>query len=557
MAHEVKSFETLKSEWRKACSMWRAYPDLFLDTIKDPESNFNLYFYQRMMLRILARNRYVYMTFTRGTAKSFTQILNLFLKCIFYPRAKYFITAPRKEQASKIAKENLDDILTFFPILKNEIDWKESKFEKDYTKVVFLNGSRFDVVQVSNASRGGRRHGGSVEEIVDEVMKKDLFQEVVIPLMANDRQAMCGGVDPNEQAKFQFYITTAGVKQSFAYEKLQEVTQFMKEGKSAMSIGSGYELACMHGQLSEEFINEVRESPTTNPLGFAREYQSTWTGSSENSLVALDDFIDCRVIKTPEWKADTTDKHTSYVLSYDVARAEGSQNASCALTVIKTIDRGDGTFQKFLVNVFTFEGTHFREQALFIKRKVVEFNAKICVIDVNGLGKGLVDYLVTEIDENPAYEVVNDDRYDRYKTENSIPMIFGVTSQSRETKAGDIHNVFMSTIANHGIKMLVSESQAKVLPKYKKMKDEEKKAEELMPFTMTDFLQEEVMNLEYEQSGNNTKVRQISKSIQKDKFSSLEYGIYYIYLEEQKNKTRRTQNVDISGFLLGRKASAI
>lgn len=554
---EVKSFKSLKPEWRKYCSLWRSYPDLFLDHIKDPDSHFNLYFYQRVMLRVLARNRYVYMTFTRGTAKSFTQIMNLFLKCIFFPRAKYFITAPRKEQASKIAKENLDDILTFFPILKHEINWKASKFEKDYTKVVFMNGSRFDVVQVSNASRGGRRHGGSVEEIVDEAMKKDLLQEVVIPMMANDRQAMNGQVDKEgEHHKFQHFITTAGTRQSFAYEKLQEIIGMMKDGKSAFSIGAGYDLACMHGQLDEEFINEVRESPTTNPLGFAREYMSTWTGTSDNSLVSLDDFLESRVLRNAEFKADEKDKQASYVLSYDVARAEGSQNASCALSVIKIIDRGDGTFQKHLVNMFTFEGTHFRSQALFIKQKVNEFKARIVVIDVNGLGKGLVDYLVTEIDENPAYEVVNDDRYDVYKTDNSIPMVFGVSSQTKETKAGDIHNVFMNTISNHGIKMLVSESQAKVLPKFKKMKDEEKKAEELLPFTMIDFLQEEVMNLEYEKSGNNTKVRQISKSIQKDKFSSLEYGIFYIYLLEQKNKTRRTQHADISKFFMGKQASA-
>lgn len=509
------------------------------------------------MLRVLMRNRYVFMSFTRGTAKSFTQILAQVLKCILNPRAKYFICAPRKEQASKIAKDNLDDILTFFPILKNEINWKACKFDKDYTKVVFKNGARFDVVQVSNASRGGRRHGGSVEEIVDEVMKRDLLQEVVIPLMANDRKAMNGEVDPDEQHKFQWYVTTCGTKQSFAYNKMREVESLMLEGKPAYNMGAGYELAVMHDQLDEEFINEVRESPNTNPMGFAREYMSVWTGSSDDSLVSLEDFLECRVLKSPEWKADEKDKQASYVLSYDVARAEGSQNASCALSVIKLVDRGDGTFQKYLVNIFTFEGTHFREQALFLKQKVNEFKARMCVIDINGLGRGLVDYLVTEIDENPAYEVVNDERYDKYKTENSIPMVFGISSQTRDTKAGDIHNVFMNTIANHGIKMLVSESQAKVLPKYKKMKDEEKRADELMPFTMVDFLQEEVMNLEYEQSGNNTKVRQISRSIQKDKFSSLEYGIYYIYLLEQKNKTRRNENVDISNFLMGRKASAI
>jgi len=330
----------------------------------------------------------------------------------------------------------------------------------------------------------------------------------------------------------------------------------MKNKESAFVLGSSYELPTMYGQLDIDFINEIKESPATNPLGFAREYQSVWTGSSENSLVALNDFLECRVLKVPEWRAEDKDKHVSYVLSYDVARAEGSANASCALMVIKLIDRGDGTFQKHLVNIFTFEGTHFRDQALFLKQKVKDYNARILVIDINGLGRGLVDYLVTEIDENPAYEVVNDDRFDKYKTDNSIPMIFGVSSQSKNTKATDIHNVFMATIANKDIKMLISESQAKSLQKYKKIKDEEQKAEELLPFTYTDFLQEEVMNLEYEQSGNSTKVKQISRSIQKDKFSALEYGIYYIYTLEQKNKIRRSENVDVSQFFLAKKASA-
>ena len=77
--------------------------------------------------------------------------------------------------------------------------------------------------------------------------------------------------------------------------------------------------------------------------------------------------------------------------------------------------------------MYSFEGTHFLEQAQFLKKKVNEFKASILCIDSNGLGRGLVDYLVTEIDENPAYEVVNDERYDRYKTPSSIPMVLILT----------------------------------------------------------------------------------------------------------------------------------
>lgn len=56
-------------------------------------------------------------------------------------------------------------------------------------------------------------NGGSVEEIVDEKMKKDYLNEIIIPRMANDRLsayqgATSGGkVDPNEIHKFEWYIS--------------------------------------------------------------------------------------------------------------------------------------------------------------------------------------------------------------------------------------------------------------------------------------------------------------------------------------------------------------
>ena len=36
---------------------------------------------------------------------------------------------------------------------------------KDYVKVEFKNGSRLDVVAARNSARGGRRHGGLLEEV--------------------------------------------------------------------------------------------------------------------------------------------------------------------------------------------------------------------------------------------------------------------------------------------------------------------------------------------------------------------------------------------------------
>lgn len=542
----VSSFESMKPEWRKFASYYRMYPDRFIDLISPPDSKVKLFFYQRMMLRVSFRYQQVFFTMTRGSAKSFTQILALYLKCVMYGDLKLFIAAPTALQAAKISQDNVEDIWKFFPLLQNEVKLKY--FNKDSTKIIFHNGSRLDVVQVAQSARGGRRHGGAIEEIVDETMKKDVLNSVVIPMMANNRIAACSGSDPTEVHKSTAYVTTAGTRQSFAFEKQVEVLKLMSEGKSAFTLGSGYELPVMHEQLDLDFIVGLKESDTWNPLSFSREYESNWTGSSDSSLVSYEDLNDCRVLTKAENK--NMDKDSFYILSYDVARAQGRANANSALTVLKAIPRGDGTFQKHIVNIYSFEGTHFQEQAKFLKRKVNDFKAHMLIVDSNGLGIGLVDDLVLEIDENPPYAVINDDRYNQFKTPNSIPILFLLNSSNKETKASDIHNLFMNSIANKSVKLLVSGSQAK---SKSVTKDAEKLTEEILPFVMTDILVEEIMNLEHKAQGKETVVTQISKSIQKDKFSSLEYGLMYIHIMERNNKKRAREFVNPSQMFMARK----
>ena len=42
--------------YEKYCELWSVYPDLFLDLIKRTDSRFNLFFYQRLFLRLIMRH---------------------------------------------------------------------------------------------------------------------------------------------------------------------------------------------------------------------------------------------------------------------------------------------------------------------------------------------------------------------------------------------------------------------------------------------------------------------------------------------------------------------
>lgn len=67
----------------------------------------------------------------------------------------------------------------------------------------------------------------------------------------------------------------------------------------------------------------------------------------------------------------------------------------------------------------------------------------------------------------------------------------------------------------------------------------EKRNEYLRPFTLTSILQEEMLNLKEENEGVNIILKQANKGIKKDKFSALEYALYYIKEEEDNKKKRK------------------
>ena len=87
------------------------YPDYFVDMITPKESHFHLFFFQRVILRAMSRGSNVFMTFSRGTSKSFLADLNRYLTCMFVPRHNTTITAGTNKQAAEIAKQKIVDDL--------------------------------------------------------------------------------------------------------------------------------------------------------------------------------------------------------------------------------------------------------------------------------------------------------------------------------------------------------------------------------------------------------------------------------------------------------------
>ena len=191
--------------FRQYANFFSAYPDIFLDLISPADSNFTLFFYQRIVLRALMRYKEVYVVACRAFSKSFITILAIFLQCVFIPGTKRFICAPNKNQSAQIAKEKIVEIYDKFPLLRKEVIGGDitdtpGNFGKDYVTLKFRNGSQFDVVGALDSQRGGRRNGGLIDEIRDH--DEVALNEIVLPLLNVSRRLPDNSVnekEPNQQ----------------------------------------------------------------------------------------------------------------------------------------------------------------------------------------------------------------------------------------------------------------------------------------------------------------------------------------------------------------------
>lgn len=167
--------ERMEPVLQKYIRLWSVYPDLYIDLITPANSQFTLYFYQRLFLRACMRYRYVYVTAPRAFSKTFLAILALYLQCMFMPGKKVFICAPKKGQAVKIITEKFNEILDIFPLLRKELIGHDFQHSADYAKALFRNHSVFDVVVALDSQRGGRRHAGLIDEVREMVAHYKTF----------------------------------------------------------------------------------------------------------------------------------------------------------------------------------------------------------------------------------------------------------------------------------------------------------------------------------------------------------------------------------------------
>lgn len=528
--------------WEK----YAAYPDIYLDTIKPEASKFDLYPYQRIFLRACMRYTTLYITAARATSKTFLSILAKFLQCVFIPGHVGSIVAPNKNQAAKIAKQKIEEILRIWPLLEKEVE--KSNFGKDYVDIYFKNKARLSIVGALDSDRGIRTHATLIDEVRDQ--DGDMISEVVLPQMNVSRRMTNGLVNPYEKINTQvIYATSAGMKSSFAYAAL--IDTFEKSiiaPKDNFAIGLDYRIPAMHGLIDSKFVKGLRLSPSYNETTFASEYMGTWLGGSDESWFNFEKLAKHRKIKNPELRAKFRgDPNIFYLISVDVGRLS-DQTVAC----IFRINIKDNKYFSTLVNIVVLgrqaQTKTFSRQAIDLKRLIRDYSPREVVIDCNGLGIGLADEMIrTHEDINgdifPPYGFFNNDDFKKIQPKNAFPILYSM--KATVALNSKIHGNTYTRLNSGLVRFLISEQEARGIllgMKIGQNMDLKKRIQRLMPHELTTKLFEEMANLRLKRTGLDITLEQMNSRFPKDKYSAFSYGLWRIKELEEEDYKKQKKN---------------
>ena len=398
--------------------------------------------------------------------------------------------------------------------------------------------------------------------IIEEAFDIDVatLNEVILPMLNVKRKTVVGLENPDEFDEQVIYVTTSGFYDSVINEKQLDLMKKMcnnpryKGNGTAFVFGSSYELPIYHGLLKQSKVDATLSDPSYSSVSFDREYRSIWVKFSDKAFYKLDDINGCRTLKKSELEKDKKNhKEDIYWISYDCSRSGGSNNDNSIATVFRGTKKPDGSYIKNAVAIYIWHDQnknntstesvmHFKNQAIDLKRLVDKYEATALVVDAQGVGNGIVDYLtdVTEDFEynktHPVYGVVsvNADESKGNCPDKAVPILHLIKSVSAEMN-NEIHNTLLGHIQSKKVRFLIEPMVAEQELQDLKI-DNDERMRRLSHHHQTNEFIHETMNLEMELKGTNVSLKTVGRQC-KDRFTSMEYGVWWCqkYLEP-KNK---------------------
>lgn len=556
------------------CSFYRCNPQRF---VKD-YLNIQLKLFQKIIIYMMMHSTHFMAIASRGIGKTWLLALYCVVRCILFPGSKIVVASGTKGQALEV----LTKIDTEF--LKN-YSWGSSNLKREISFIStavntatceFYNGSYIHIV----TSNDNARHNRANIIILDEfrMISLNVINTVLRRFLTAPRQP--GYLSNPEYSHLQernieMYASSAWYTAHWSFEKLKTYyANMLDDTKKYFVFGIPYQMAIKEGLLSREQVQDEMSEEDFDPVSWRIEMETMWHGESDGAFFSYDALSKCRKIKIPYYPLDMYEKRginipdlapqERRIMSVDVALMASRKHANDATAIwINTAIPQDNRYVSNYVYLETFEGLTTDELGLTVMRYFYKYGCTDLVLDCQGVGLGIFDYICKEQYDpstGETYEAMtacnNDDMGARckVKTANKVVWCIKASADFNSNAASSLRAGF----ANGNINLLINEFDAediiKKTPNYKNMSQNEQDKLKL-PYIQTTLAINEMINLEHELVNNKVKLKERS-GMRKDRFSSMMYNHYVTQLLSTQLKPKNVEN-DIVKMLTIRPAKKI
>lgn len=545
---EVKNVDL----WVHQIWFWRTHLDVFIEDYFQIELKDT----QKVVARAIGNCDDLDIVKSRGYGKTWLIAICAIALGVLYPGSLIMVASGTAEQATLILQK-IDD-----KFLQNENVMRE--IETGRHKAVVITQSRGECIlkcgsKIRSSSvrklRGQRAKVAIIDE-APEVKENDLTA-IIFPIR-NETREVCYKAGFKDYTSKMISITSACLKSNYFYQNfVEKYREFQKGNPHVFACALDYQSAARAGITDMEFFLKERKRMAESK--FAMEYGSIFIGAEAGSWFPYSLTETCRTLEEVETMAPAKSQ-TSYIISIDLATSQADYADNAVFTVLKKVEREDGSYLKKVVYIRSFHGKKLDYLAKELRKLLVRFpKTDRVVFDHRGLGDAFPRFLSQPwIDPETGQEyppLVLDN--EQSIIHNAMPLLHSVIATQQINQA--MATALRVALEQRTIEFPVSsrrilnghlvhdededdipleETDPKQLKKRRTLSTEEKAV-----FVEMDAMQVEMGYIVARVSQAGTYTYDTAKTNQhKDRYSSVAMGVLFLSEEEDKRIRRIAMN---------------
>ena len=539
-------------------SFYRANPHRFAEDYL----NVHLRLFQKILLYMMNICYFFCYIAARGQGKSWLLAVFCCIRCILYPGTKICIASGTRGQSINILEKIKIELLPNSPLLKMRLrTWS------------FQVQMRMLILRMALLLRLLLRltlHEATVPTFCWWTSSVWLTKTLLKPTrdLVLTAPRMPGYLHNPKYAHLkernkEVYLSSAYFKSHWSYEKVKDYKDKMLDDTTKYFVcGLPYQLSIKEGLLDNNAVADEMSEAGFNETKWSMEMECLWFGDLDGTFFDFDTVSKNRKIAYPMLPDDVSIKLTDSkkvkilpkqngekrILSVDLALMASTKNKNdaSAIFINQLLPTKAGRYTNNLVYTESSEGAHTADQALRVRKLYEMYMCDYIVIDVKGVGFGVADSLVRDINDPDTGEV-----YPALSCCNNAEWAarapHGAEKALWVINATDKFNSECAILLRDGfragrVRLLVSEYDGETslagIRGYGSL-DASDKLQLQMPYINTTLLINELINLQHDETSGFVKITR-KKGVRKDRYSSLSYSYWVACQLESKLKKRNS-----------------